>query len=166
MENTRQLARVSLMGAILFVIFTSFSNVLYLEMITLSIVLFALVFKRKEAIYATLVFTMLNLLVQGIAPWSIAYILIFTSYAFFTSMSKQFLLKHRMILVVYVGFLSFLTGQLVQIPFMLVSSKITIVYILLGLKTSLIQSTITTIATLLLFDPLYKTLLKIERQSV
>lgn len=53
--------------------------------------------------------------------------------------TKKFIGKHLIILSLICGFLSFLSGQLLQLPFMLISENVTIIYILLGLKTSLVQ---------------------------
>ena len=66
------------------------------------------------------------------------YCLIYPLYSLFIGCSRKFLNRHFLALVFTCGFLSFLTGQLVQLPFMLISGKITAIYILMGLKTSLI----------------------------
>ncbi|WP_294687467.1 hypothetical protein [uncultured Faecalicoccus sp.] len=48
--NVRQMAHIALMGAILYAVFQAFSNTLYLEMITFTILCFAHAFTRKEVV--------------------------------------------------------------------------------------------------------------------
>ena len=62
------------------------------------------------------------------------------------------------------GLLSFMTGQLLQLPYMLVSSKVTAFYLLAGLKTSLIQGGLSAVLCFVLFQPLRVALEKIERR--
>lgn len=160
----KQLTRIAMMACILSVAFTCCSQILYLEIITLTLALFAFVFTKKEVVLAALVFAIVNMLIQGISIWTMMYAIIYPIYALILASSKKFLLKHRMVLVFVVSFFSFLTGQLLDLPFILFSSKVTIFYILLGLKTSLIQGALTAIEGLFLFDPLYNSLILIERK--
>ena len=60
--------------------------------------------------------------------WNIAYLLIFPSYACLFSLGRNWFEKHLSI-VPFVGALaSFLIGQLVELPFLLVGKTITWVY--------------------------------------
>lgn len=164
--SVKQLCRIAIMACIEQVIFGSFTEILYLECITLTIVSFALVFQRDEAFLAAVVFGFLNMFVkQGVTPWSMMYLLIYPSYTLLVSCLKGFLVEHRIAVAFVCGFLSFLTGQLLQLPFMLVSKKITMLYILAGLKTSLIQGMLSFIACLLLFPKIYRVLSRIERNK-
>ena len=162
--SVRQLTRIALLACIEQVIFGSFTEILYLECITLTIVLFALVFSRKEAFYASVTFGILNMLIkQGVTPWSMMYLLIYPSYTLLVGLLKKTLLKHFSLTVILTGVLSFLTGQLLELPFLLVSKKITVLYLIAGFKTSLIQGCISAFACMLLFTPLYRVLCRIER---
>lgn len=164
--SVKQLCKIAIMACIEQVVFSSFTEILYLECITLTIVSFALVFKREEAFLAAIVFGFLNMFVkQGVTPWSIMYLLVYPTYTLFVSCLKRFLIKHRGLIAPVCGFLSFLTGQLLQLPFMLVSKKITMLYIIAGLKTSLIQGAISCIACWLLFPKIYQVLTRIERNK-
>ena len=98
------------------------------------------------------------MLFQGITPWSCMYLCIYTTYAWIFSKSKGYVLKHRFLLYCVCGFCSFLTGQLLDLPYILFSGKITLLYMILGLKTSLMQGGISFVACMLLFDPLYQRL--------
>ena len=51
--KTRELTRIALMGTILYVVFQAFSDILYLEMITFTILAFSQVFTRRETVLST-----------------------------------------------------------------------------------------------------------------
>ncbi len=162
--KVKELCFIAVIAAIEFVVFTSFSFVLYLECITVTIMLFATTFSTKQAVLGSLIFTLVNLTIQGVAPWSIMYILIYPTYSLLIGLSKKFLNKHFILLCILCGFLSFLTGQLVQIPFILVSKHITIYYILAGLKVSIPQGIVTGCFCFLIYKPIYAILNSITRR--
>ena len=163
--ETKSITKIALMACILFVAFTSLSGILYFEVITLVVVLFAMAFEWKEAFLASIVFAFLNMFVQGITIFSGMYLLIYPCYTTLVSSTKAHLIKHRVVLILLTAACSFATGMLLDLPFLLFSKKVTMLYFLLGFKTSLIQGTITGIMTSFIFDPLYQVLLRIERKS-
>ena len=75
--NVRQMAHIALMGAILYAVFQAFSNILYLEMITFSILCFAHAFTRKEVVISCILFACIQILLNGLTLWNVAYLLIF-----------------------------------------------------------------------------------------
>lgn len=162
--SVKQIARIAMMAAMMAVVFTMFSQVLYLEAITLTIAVLALTFDRREVFYAALVFTLVNMLVQGVSIWTFAYCLIYPVYAVVFGSLKAKLLQHRWAAVVLVGFCSFATGQLLDLPFIVFSPKVTLIYIAMGLKTSLVQGLLSALEALFLLDPLIDRLEKLERK--
>lgn len=162
--SVKQIARIAIMAAMMAVVFTMFSQVLYLEAITLTIAVLALTFERREVFYGALVFTIVNMLMQGVSIWTFAYCLIYPGYALLFASLKPLLLRHRWAAVALVGLCSFATGQLLDLPFILFSPKVTLIYIVLGLKTSVIQGLLSALEALFLLDPLLDRLEKIERK--
>lgn len=162
--SVRQISKIAIMACIQYVVFVSFSQILYLEMITFITVIFALSFERRESVLASIVFGLLNLLYQGVQPWSIMYIIIFSSYSFIVSSIKDKIKDNLIIVTVLCTLLSFLNGQLIQLPFALVSKNLTILYWIMGFKTSLIQAGLTCIVTVLCYKPLFNALIKIKRR--
>lgn len=157
--RTKELTRIAFMAAILVCVFQMFAQILYLEMITFTIVVFSCNFSRKEAVMACLIFGMVNMLFIGITPWTLMYVLIYPCYAWIVSLHKlAWWQNHPLMLYLLCGFLSFLTGQLLDLPFLLFSGKITIIYILMGIKTSVIQGILSFLACMFLFDPVTKRL--------
>lgn len=161
--ETRKLTKIALLASILFASFYVFSGVLYLEIITLCVVLFALSFPRKDAVMATFIFTMLNLIFNGITIWSLLYVVVYVSYAYLTSRLRPLFDRHSYLLVGWCAILAFSTGMILDLPFLLFSKNITIFYLILGLKTSLIQAASAAMQALFLLEPLRTILLRIER---
>lgn len=149
--NVRELCLISLLGALEFVIFTSFSTILYLECITFTIVVVALNFPRKIAILSSLVFTLVNLGVMGVTPWSLLYALIYPCYSLLIASSKSLIKGKIGLIALSCAFLSFLTGQLLELPYLLVSKKVTMAYMIVGMKTSFIQGTMSGLFTRLCY---------------
>lgn len=164
--TVRSLTRIAIMASIQCTIFTMFSQILYLEGITFVVCLFACTFERKEVVFASLIFALVNMLIQGFTIWTMMYALIYPTYSFIVATLKNVLIKNRGLIIVVCGILSFMTGQLMEIPFLLFSKAATIFYIVLGLKTSIIQGCLSATMCLLIFDPCLKVLQKIERESI
>ncbi len=159
--TTKELVICAISGALLFISFTLCSNILYLEIITNMVVLLSMVYKRKLAILSVVVFSFTLLLSVGFQIYTVMYLLVYVLYSIITIAIKEYLLAHPYFKYAYIGVLSFLTGQILQLPWMLISKKATLYYMLMGLKTSLIQGGISFIFALLVFDVLYDRLKKI-----
>ncbi|MBM6831290.1 cytochrome B [Faecalicoccus acidiformans] len=163
--TVKELCVIAIIGAIEFVVFTSFSFILYLECITFTVLIFSVVFPIKIAVSGAVVFDLLNIvLIQGITPWSLCYLGIYPVYSWIFSTWKQPLPKKLWLLAFVCAFFSFLTGQLLQLPFLLFSKTLTILYLILGLKTSLIQGALSAMICLFLYHPTKKALCAIERK--
>lgn len=159
--NPKEITRVAFMAASLVCVFQLFAQVLYLELITFTIVLYATLFPRKEAVLACVVFGLLNMCQMGITPWSLLYLIIYPCYAVMLSCGKRIWKAHPLFLCLMCAFLSFLSGQLLDLPYLLLGKQITILYILMGLKTSMVQGLLSFLVCLLLYDPLYHKLLRL-----
>ena len=151
--TARELTRIALMGTLLYIVFHAFSDILYLEMIT---------FSRRETVIACVLFAALHLLLHGIMVWNIAYLLIFPTYGYLFASMKRLLKGRPTLTALIAGCFSFLIGQLVDLPFILFSQTITVFYLLLGVKTSLIQGTLTFLVTLFLYEPIQNVLQRVK----
>ncbi len=162
--SVRELWVISIMACSEAVLFTVFSQVLYLEGITMTVHLFSCVFDCRTPFLAAVVYGFVNMLFHGVTPWTMIYLLIYPVYTLIIYGCRA-LIAHRVVLwSVLCGFLSFLTGQLLQLPFLLVSKTVTAIYLLIGLKTSLIQGCLSAVLCFLLFQPLRDVLERIERR--
>jgi len=162
--SVKRLVTIAFIAAIQYVCFTSFTIVLYLEVITFITISFAMVFPRNDVVMASVVFAIINMFTMGVNPWTFMYLLIYPLYSLIIASISSILYKRFYLLVILSGILSFLTGQLVQIPFMLFSKNITIYYILAGLRVSIPQGLIAATVCYLLFKPLNIVLIKIKEK--
>lgn len=162
--TTRELTRIAMMGTLLYIVFHAFSNILYLELITFTILSFSQVFAKRDTVLACVLFASLHMLLHGVLIWNIAYLLIFPAYGYLFASMKRLFKGHLLVTALAAGICSFLIGQLVDLPFILFSKTITVLYLLLGLKTSLIQGSLTFIATLFLYEPVQNVLMRIKDQ--
>ncbi|MFR2885718.1 MAG: cytochrome B [Merdibacter sp.] len=119
---------------------------------------------RRETVLLSVV-AAVHLLLHG-SFLNIAYLIIFPAYGLLFSSCRGFLSRHPGCIPFYGAFFSFLTGQLVDLPFLLLSDTVTVLYMIMGLKTSLIQGCLTFLTLLFLFEPIKKVLLQIERRMM
>lgn len=164
--KTKELTKIAMFAGMYEVVFLTFSNILYLELITFTLCICSLMLPKKTAIYSALCFGILHMLLQGVTPWTLIYALIYPSYAYMIQMGKTFLKKHEIVFCLVVGLFSFCTGQLLDLPYLLVSKQVTMFYLLMGLKTSLIQSGISCIAAMILSTPVKRVLIELERKRI
>lgn len=156
------LCLIALLASLEYVVFVSFANILYLELITFVICLFAVSFRRAQAFLASVIFGSIMLIFNGVNFWNMMYLFIYPCYSLLVAVLRKWLLKYPWLLYLMCGILSFLTGQLLQLPFMLFSKKLTVIYLLMGLKTSFLQGAISFIACWLLFKPCYEVLKRLR----
>ena len=165
MKETKRMTKNALIGAFLFCTFFSLSHILYLEAITLMIIAVAMVFDRRDSFQSSLVFGILLIMYLGLTPWSIMYFIIYPCYSLLTNYLRVVLKEKQWLLIVYGFILSCSTGLILDLPFILVSKTVTIYYILTGLKTSLIQGTLTAMEIALIYQPIEKALNKIKEMN-
>ncbi len=164
MNGTRRLTRIALMSALMVTIFFAFSSILYVEAITLTVITVAMAFDKQDSFLATAIFGLILVIYLGLSPWAIMYLFIYPTYSLLTSLLRNTFDKHDWMLIVFGFILSCATGLILDLPFILLNSKVTIYYIISGLKTSLIQGSITAIEFALLYPTFVKVLRKIKEQ--
>lgn len=163
--TVREMARCAVLGTLFYIVFHLFSNVLYAEGITLTLFVCAQVFKRKEVLAGTMVFALLQLFFHGFMIWNMTYAVIFPLYALWFYSLNRLAAKHEWVAWTTGALAAFLLGQLVDLPFLVFGKTVTIVYILLGMKTSLIQAGVVFLEFLFLYEPMVRIMKKIARHS-
>ncbi len=155
------MTKSAFLGAMLYVSYTLFSHILYLEVISLLIVVFALYLPRKVSSLATLVFTLLILLFNGLTPWNFGYLIIYNLDNYLINKFRNVFINHHLRIVLLGAIVSFSTGMLLDLSFMIFSSKLSLIVIVLGLKTSIIQAALAAIQVNYLHNSLAKVLIKV-----
>lgn len=162
--SVKECCVISIIACIETVVFTSFSQILYLEAITLTVILFAFVFKKRTAFLGAVVYGLVNMVIHGVTPWTMMYLTIYPAYTSIVFLLKPVIKQNVLGWSIVCGVLSSMTGQLLQIPYLLFSTKVTAFYLLAGLKTSLIQGSISAVFCFMTFQPLRAVLERIERR--
>ena len=153
--KTKELTISAMLTMVLYGAYILFSQVLYLEAVTFVTLLIALLFPLKISVLAAFSFGILNILLNGLFPWTIMYLILFPLYMLIGNKLKNKILSSELMMVIVVFLFSFLLGQLVDLPFVLFSGKLTAIYLLLGFKTSLIQGFISAMLANFLFKKAY-----------
>lgn len=161
--SVRLLVRSAVLGALELVVFTAFSGILYLEAVTLTVVSVACCLDRRTAVLSSVCFCVLNmLLIQGVTPWSLMYLGVYPVYSLIVRrLCRQGM--DRLKAAALTGVLSFLTGQILQIPWLLFSGVLAAGYLLVGLQTSLVQGALSAAMAWVLFEPLCRVLRHLSR---
>lgn len=158
-----ELCLIAILASLEYIAFIVFSNILYLEVITFLVLLITALFSRKVAFFSSLIFAFLLILINGFNFWNGLYLIIYPSYSLLLSCLKNLIYKHRLLRSILCAFLSFLTGQILQLPYLLVAKEVTIYYLLAGFKTSFVQGVISGILCYSLFDVLYAQIERMKR---
>ena len=161
--SVKELCVIAMMACIEAVVFSSFSHRPRLAR-ERAFLLFAVVFKRRTAFLAAVVYGLVNMIVSGVTMWSMIYFFIYPVYTLIVCKLKPLLKENVLLWSLCCGTLSFFTGQLLQIPWMLFSKRLTMIYVLTGLKTSLIQGCLSAVFCFLCFRMLSAVLKRIERR--
>lgn len=162
--KTRDIVLCAILGAIQFVAFTSLSFVMYLEVITLCTVVIAMSFSTRQAVIGSLIFTLVNMFINGINPWNALYVVVYPTYSLIVGLNKERLKKRKIYPVILCGVFSFLTGQILQLPFLLFSKQVTVLYLILGLQVSIPQGIISAVEYALIGNRLGMFLNKLQRR--
>ena len=159
--SIKRISLCAILAALLFVIYMSFSQILYLEFVTFTIVLFALNIPKWDNVWIVCVFVCLIWLVYGIGPWSLMYMIVYPGFTIILSLLKPLIKKHIYLIALLAFIIGLLAGNLIDLPFLLISKEVTVVYILMGIKTTIIQGLIAFITVLLIYQPLANNLEKL-----
>lgn len=156
--STRELTRIAVLAALLYVIQFIGSFILYFEWVNFVILLYGVYLKRKEAWFSVVVFCFMVMLTRGIALWSIAYLLVFPQYTLIYSFLKDYL-KNEYMLGALGFILAFLCGTLIDLPYIIsagLDHRALFIRLLAGFQVSLTSGIVTFISALFLLKPLKK----------
>ncbi len=163
--SAKELTRVAVLAAILYCIYFLGSFFMYVELVGFIVLLYGVSLNKKTAYLAALVFTFLVMLTRGIAPWSFMYVVVFPQYTLIYHFLSK-LTKSEYIYAIVGFILSFMTGTIIEIPYILMTGMVgqsLITYLILGFQVSLGNAACTFLATLFLLKPLRSLLQKVNK---
>jgi len=155
----------AMLAGMLFAVYFCFSQILYLEFVTFTVILLALTLPKYNSLWVVITFVLLVWLVYGISLWSVMYIFIYPLFTIVLKLLSPILRKS----IYYVAGIAFimglLVGNLVDLPFLLFSKEVTMMYVIIGFKTTLVQGVIASISVLIMYEPLAKQLSRILQKG-
>lgn len=154
--KTRELTRIALLATMLYIIHRIGGMILYAEWVNFTIMMYGVYVDRKEAWLSVIVFCLLVMLTEGIAPWSLAYLIVFPQYVLIYSFFKN-KLKNEYYMAGLGFILAFMCGTLIDLPFMLSAGldyKGFIARLLLGFQASLGNGLVTFLSAIYLLKPM------------
>lgn len=162
--SVKAMTRVALLATLLFIIYSAGSMVMYVELFNFTVLLYGVCLSQKQSFGAVFVFCFLLLLVYGVQIWALMYLIIFPIYALIYHQIGKWT-QSEYILACCGFILAFLCGTLIDLPFILMSgltSKALIIRLVLGFQASLGNGICTFLATMFLYQPLSRTIKKVN----
>ena len=164
----REMSQIAILATLLFIIYSFGSQLPGVELFNFTVLLYGVTLPKKQSFIVVVIFSCLLILMYGIQPWTLMYLIIFPAYTqIYYYVGK--LIKSEFKLAMVGGVLAFLCGTLIDLPYILMSgmaSKSLIFYLIAGFKVSLGNLLSTFLATLYLYQPLSKHLKRLLKQAV
>ena len=160
--RTRDIALVGVMIATLEVVKQALAFIPNVEMVTLLIVLYALVFGRR-IYYAIPAFVLIEGCLYGFGIWWVMYIYIWPLLAFLTRVFKK--QESPWFWAVFTGGFGLLFGALCSIPYFFIDGWYgALTWWVAGIPYDILHGISNAVLCLVLFRPLYTVLKKLEMQ--
>lgn len=162
--RTRELTTTALLAAILYIVYTMGSFVMYVELLNFMLIVYGVYFKRKQAWMATILFAILLVITRGLAPWTLMYLLLFPQYVLIYSLLKE-KTNSETVLAIVGGILAFCCGTIIDLPYIIVSDlgyEALIARFFMGFQVSLGNLLCTFLATLFLLKPLGRVIMRVH----
>ena len=152
--SVKKLCANAMLAALLFTVYFLFSQILYLEFVTFTVIVYAMNLPKLNSLWVVIGFVSLVWLIYGIGIWSIMYMIIYPLFVIIIRLLRRLLSKSLYFIAIFAFFMGLFIGNLIDLPFLLFSPALTMAYLLIGFKTTLVQGGIAFLVILLLYEPL------------
>lgn len=137
--TTKELILYALLGAILVISQISLSFLPNIELISLFIIIFSLVYDKK-ILYSIIIFLFIMGSIYGFRGWWIGYLIIWPLLSIITLVLKKYIMEKYLLLSIFSGFFGLIFGFLYSIPyFIFVSPTFGLTYWIRGIPYDLIH---------------------------
>lgn len=164
--KVQKLARISLMGSLLYVSQVSLSFIGNVELVSPLLLVMTLSFK-KEALYASFVFVLLEGLFWGFGLWWFSYLyawpLLYFVIMFFSKFNKD---NDFVGWAVLLGFYGLLFGGLFALVYLPFSPNFALIFWINGFIFDVVHAISNFVITLIICKPLYLIIEKIKKQGM
>lgn len=114
--KSNELILFGMFGALIAAAQMALSFLPNIELVTLFIIIFSLIYGRK-ALYIVFVFIILMGLLHGFGTWWIGYVILWPLLSLITLLLKKWIIKRYLILAIYSGIFGLLFGLFYAIPY-------------------------------------------------
>lgn len=160
----RELVLLSFLGAILAVSQIALSFLPNIEVVSLLIIIFGLVYGKKS-IYSVAVFVVIQGLFYGFGTWWLGYAIIWPILIVLTLLLKKWLAENYLALSIFSGAYGFFFGMLFSVPYIFISGwKFAFLYWLRGIPYDLVHMLGNYFIMLLLGKVIYNLLIRLNKQ--
>lgn len=159
--KAKDITLTGFLSAIMYLIYSIGSGILYFELLNFTILLYGVSFSRRTSYLSTLVFTLLVILTFGLSPWTMMYLILFPLYSLIYSFLGNYI-RSEYTLAVCGFILAFACGTIIDLPYILMAGldyRGLIIRLLLGFQVSIFSAGTTFISTLFLLPPLKRAIL-------
>jgi energy-coupling factor transport system substrate-specific component len=162
--KTRELILFGVLGGLLSASQIALSFIPNIEIVTLLIILFSMIYKKK-ALYIVYVFVMVMGVVYGFGLWWIGYIILWPFLSILTLRIRRFIEGKYLVLAIYSGIFGFLFGFFYAIPYVFFGGlNMGIVYWISGLQFDIIHGIGNFFMMILLGEKLFDLLNKLNNR--
>jgi energy-coupling factor transport system substrate-specific component len=159
----KDIALIGIMSAILLAVQVALGFLPNIELVSLLIIIYTLVFGRK-ALYIIYVFVALEGIIYGIGLWWINYLYVWTILFLMTMLFRRH--QSTYIWAILSGFYGLIFGALCAIPNLFISGAASAVgYWIAGIPYDILHAIGNFVVALLLFRPLYQVMDKIHQKT-
>ncbi|MBQ8877649.1 MAG: hypothetical protein IJ029_02895 [Lachnospiraceae bacterium] len=159
--SVQKLTRIALLSAILYVSKLALDFLPNIELVSLFIILYALVFGTETLIIVT-VFNLLQIIQWGIGTWTISYLYVWPLLCLVTLLLKKLMKEEFVLWSIVSGLFGLLFGSLFAILYLFVDPAYALAYWISGLPWDVWHAAWNFVLMLVLGKPLYSVLIKMK----
>jgi len=159
--SVQKMTRIALLSAILYVSKLALDFLPNIELVSLFIILYALVFGTETLIIVT-VFNLLQIIQWGIGTWTISYLYVWPLLCLVTLLLKKLMKEEFVLWSIVSGLFGLLFGSLFAILYLFVDPAYALAYWISGLPWDVWHAVWNFVLMLVLGKPLYMVLIKMK----
>ncbi|GAA0076758.1 hypothetical protein UT300005_11360 [Clostridium sp. CTA-5] len=162
--NIRELILFGILSGVVIVSQIALSFIPNVELVTLLIILFSLIYKRK-ALYITGIFVVAMGLIHGFGTWWIGYLILWPLLSILTVLIRSVLLNKYLLLSIYSGIFGLLFGFFYAIPYAIFGGiNAGITYWVAGIPFDIIHGVSNYFIMLLLGERLFNLIINLNKK--
>lgn len=161
--KTISLVRIAFLATILIVSKELLSFLPNIELVSLLVIIYSKLLVKEDSYLVVVLFVLVQGVLYGFGDWMIGYFISWPLLVFLTRLLKNHLITYLRI-AIFSGIFGLSFGIFFTLPYLMVSLNYAVGYYIKGIFFDGIHAIGNFIIAVLLYDPLYKVLLKLTKQ--